>query len=428
MDDTFQAVAESEYSFPKKIDRLINLYAFFMSFPVIVIYQNISSYIFIIILFALSASHKLYINTTAPVQKFAVLFGVGAVFSTISSYFIGGFESLSRSLVVLPNYLYWSLLILFLVTNRDRLNLNGIFKAITIGIVFSIIYYFFLQRSLIIRELGIFKVLTRNTFAFILICYVPIAVYYIKNILRPVFTILIVLLFALIGFLGGSRSGSILVLSGAVLSYLLTETLSKKRVIFIIVFFSLVGYTLTIPGTRDLIERLNPRTSKLIYSTENTIATDRSLLLRKAMVEKGLSLFRQHPVAGIGLNNFTSVAGEIEGNFEGARYIINKDIETGKSAHNSYIGILSEGGLLVAIPFFLILLWILLRFIIHFPQTRPQDRAIFIGVLMMAVHLYFISAILNVFAWYLIGLASGLMYWDKQERSAEELDILNDTK
>jgi O-antigen ligase len=428
MADNTLSITGDDYLFPRKAVRLINLFAFLMAFPVIVVFQNISVYVFLGLLFVLSSKRMLYLNVATNIQKLAVVFGAGAIISTASAYYVGGIDSFNRAFAVLPNYLYWGLLILFLVTNRRQLELTGIFRAITLGLFLSVIYFFVLQPGIINLELSIFKPLTRNTFAFILICYTPLAVYYLKSRVKRVFTLLVILFLGIIGFISGSRSGSILIFLGAVLTYLLTNVLPRKRFLsVIIVSLGIILFFSTVPA-RNIVKQLNPRTYSLIYSPENTFASDRSFLLRQAMIEKGMNLFRDHPFAGIGLNNFASTEGEIKGMFEGAELVIYKDIRTGKSAHNSYISMLSEGGLVVAVPFFLILLVIILFFFIRFNNIDPPARAVFIGVLMMAIHLYFISAILNVFAWFLIGLAAAMVYIRRQDQGAEEPDMNDDNK
>jgi O-antigen ligase len=408
-----------DITFPPIIGKLINLYAFLIAFPVIIIFQNISVYIFILLLFKLAQNHILYIRFSSILQKLALFFGLGVLISTINSYNVGGIESLGRSLAVLPNYLYWSLLIILLVTYREYLDFYGIFKAISFGLLCSVLYYFFVQKVEIIREFGVFKTLTQNAFAFLLICYTPLTVYYLKLRTKRIITIFFILIISVVGFVSGSRSGSILVVSGALLAYYLSDDLSKKRIVPLL-SLALLGFLLfATPMAENLIKRLNQRTYALIYSPEDTFSTDRSYLLRKAMVEKGLYLFAKNPVAGIGLNNFTEVPGVIEGNFEGAEYIIHKDIKTGKSAHNSYISLLSEGGLVVSIPFLLILLYIFFNLLIRFGGIDPYARAVFFGIILMAIHLYFISAILNVFAWFLIGLAAAMVSKKRPDHSME---------
>jgi O-antigen ligase len=139
------------------------------------------------------------------------------------------------------------------------------------------------------------------------------------------------------------------------------------------------------------------------------------------MIEKGIGLFKTHPLTGIGLNNFTGTKGEIQGAFEGFERIKYKKLDIGKSAHNSYIGLLSEGGLVVIIPFFIILFLIIKHFLLHYKTIPAPEKAVYIGILMMSVHLYFISAILNVFAWFLIGLASALVYRDNNENISSDI-------
>jgi O-antigen ligase len=426
MPEATPIINEDGYLFPRKAERLINLYALLMAFPVIIIFQNISVYVFIALLFSLSTHHSLYLNASTSIQKLVVLFAAGALISTLNAYYVGGYDSFIMALKVLPNYLYWSLLILFLVTNVKLLDLMGIYKGVTIGLFISIIYFFILQPDILGLELQIFKSLTRNTFAFILICYTPLSIYYLKSRLKPIFTIIIIIFLGTIGFISGSRSGSILIFSGAVLSFLFANNLNtRKNLILIVVSIGIIFLFYTEP-VKMVVKQLNPRTYSLIYSPENTFASDRSFLLRQAMVEKGLSLFRDHPLAGIGLNNFATTEGEIEGTFKGAELVIHKDIKTGKSAHNSYISILSEGGLVVAIPYFLIMMIIIIHFFTRFKSIEPPARAVFIGVIMMAIHLYFISAILNVFAWFLIGLACAMVYRTKHQPSIEELNSLDE--
>ena len=80
------------------------------------------------------------------------------------------------------------------------------------------------------------------------------------------------------------------------------------------------------------------------------LSEDRSYLVRLAMIEKGLTLFRDNLAFGVGLNNFTKIEARIAGNFEGSEYVVNKDIYRKVSSHNSYVNILAEGGLFLAVP------------------------------------------------------------------------------
>jgi O-antigen ligase len=126
------------------------------------------------------------------------------------------------------------------------------------------------------------------------------------------------------------------------------------------------------------------------------------------MVEKTLIIFDEHSLTGIGLNNFTNYDVYFEGNFEGSQFVVNKDGTNDKSAHNSYASILAEGGLLLFIPLALLLLFNIIHFFKSFTKRSQMENAFYWSFLGMCIHLYFISAILNVFAWFLIGIVTAL--------------------
>lgn len=377
-------------------------YAFFMAFPAILIVQNISIFIFPFLLYGVYSLSGKFLNLRYFIQYVALIFGIGAIISVFNIPEKMPADSLSRSLEVLPNYLYWAILILFFTTYNQYLRLETIFKGILWGVLFSILYYFFLQNSLI--AIPIFKQLSQNTFAFLLICYTPIVVWYTWKRFGFWLTLFVLVILTLSGFLSGSRAGSFLVLSGGVVTILLNRRSTWKTFIFALVgylvFISLIDNYLV----KETIYNLNKRTYSLIYDSDRTLEQDPSYLVRLAQLEKASIIFEKYPYYGIGLNNFTNYQVKLPGNFEGAKFVINKRGIDEKSAHNSYIGFLAEGGLFLLIPFVLLLGYCIFWFVISIRKLNPQYRPIFIGIIHMSIHLYFIYAIINVFAWFLIGL------------------------
>jgi len=404
--------------FSPQVNKLFFWYAFLMAFPSLIIFQNISVYIFLIILFFLTKSGYSNFGFSKNIQRFALLFALAAVASTIGGYLIKGNSYLMRSLQVLPNYIYWSFLIIFLVHHRNRLNFNSLFKGLTIGLVISLPYYFYFQFTPSMGALMILKSFSQNSFAFLIICFSPISIFYLKSKYGKITAIFFIIIFSLAGLLSGSRSGSILVFAGSFLAFFLTGQINIWRSLLTVTAGIAIFVVLSTDFGKNLVKSLNPRTHELVYSTQSTFETDRSYLTRRALVDKGIDLFNKYPITGVGLNNFAATVGKIEGDFEGAEFVIHKGIEHGKSAHNSYISILSEGGLVLTIPFLLILLTLLVHFFHKFRSMPDFYRPVFIGVLMMAVHLYFISAILNVFGWFLLGMAASLVYREKEKDMA----------
>lgn len=385
-----------------RVKRLTFWYAFFMAFPAILIVQNISIFIFPFLLYGLySLSGKLF-TLKYGVQFIVMAFGVGAILSVANIPERMASNSLGNALEVLPNYLYWVILILLLTSHKKWIRLDAVYLGIFWGILFSILYYFVLQNFL--TAIPFFKVLTQNAFAFLLICYCPIVVWYTWHKFGFWRAIIILIGLSMFGFLSGSRSGSLLTLSGGVFALLLNRKSGVRIYLFAVIGYLIVVFTIDNKVVKETIYYLNTRTYDLIYNRKKTLEEDRSYLTRLAQVEKSLLIFDKYPWNGIGLNNFTNYRLKLPGNFEGAKYVVNKKNIDSRSAHNSYFGFLAEGGLFLIVPFILILLYCILWYLLSMRKLKPEYQPIFIGIIHMSVHLYFIYAILNVFAWFLIGL------------------------
>lgn len=386
----------------QRVNKLLFWYSFFMAFPVVLIVQNISVFIFPFLLFGLYKLSGRFFKIRYVIQFIVLAFGIGAIASVWNIPETMPAGSLSKALTVLPNYLYWVILILLLTSHKDWIRLDVVYKGIFFGTIASVVYFFFLQ--IFLTSTPIFRVLSPNNFAFLLICYTPIFIWYTWRRFGLWWAFILLLTLALSGFLSGSRSGSLLTLSGGVFTLLL-----NRKNIWSSYFFAAIGYLILIlvidnSSLKSLIYNLNSRTYDLIYNRQKTLEEDRSYLVRLAQIEKAALIYEKHPWNGIGLNNFINYRVKLPGNFEGAEYVVNKRSIDEKSAHNSYFGFLAEGGLLLLVPFVMILLYCTVWFLFYSRKLLSEHRPIFIGIIHMGIHLYFIYAIVNVFAWFLIGL------------------------
>lgn len=391
-------------------NNLMFWFSYFMSFPAILIFGfNITLFIFFFIFNFIITNAPNYLSISKYLQWVAIFFLIGCILSVILLPRDSPPGSLSRTLQVLPNYIYWPLLIIILISLRQQLNFKIIYKGIFWGIISSIIYYFFIQNT-IIGSIPIFNSYSPNSFSFLIICYTPIFIYYALRYYGKLIGYSLGIFVVLAGFLSGSRSASILVFAG-VLIVLFLNTIRLRYVFITVIFFYLIfPLLLSLRVVENTIYSLNTRTGDLLYNYNEVITEDRSYLTRVAMVRKGLFLFEEHPLSGAGLNNFTHIDVDIEDDFVGSEYVVNKSSINDKSAHNSYIQLLAEGGLLVFIPFVLIVSGCLIYFIRNIADVSSYEKPFFIGLILMAMHLYVISAIVNVFAWYLLGLCSALVY------------------
>jgi hypothetical protein len=397
----------------KRLNKLLYNYVFFNAFPVIIIVQNLSFFFFPFLATTLIRKNNRLFKDINKIEFVTILFAIGAILSTIFSINEPLEGSFLRSLTVLPNYLYWSFLILLFSSYAKEIDYSVIYKAVYWGVVFTVVYFYTLSSSL--GESSMFlRGLQQNIFSFILICFAPMAVYYVKEKYGNVWALVGAIIIVLAGTLSGSRSGSILTLVTCFFT-LYSNKLNITQLIIISVLFAIGGFLLQLESVKSTILSLNERTYYIIYETEETLTTDQSYLIRLAQVEKGIGLFQESPFFGIGLNNFSYKTYSFKGDFEGFDRLKGiGDYLDQTSAHNSYIGVLAEGGLFLFIPFALIIIILLTYFIRNFRSMSEYQKPFFWGIIGMCVHLYFISAILNVFAWMLVAIAASTIKYNKK--------------
>lgn len=390
----------------KNIDKYFYWLSFFMAFPgLLFLGQNLSLFILFPLVVTITRFRPV-IRLTTTLQWLALFFGIGSILSVANMPDNISEDAFSRAIGVLPNFLYWSFLVIFLVTHRDLINLNVVFRAIYWGLLSTLVYYLFFVK--ILSFIPIFRYITPNDFAFIMICFTPIAIYHQLQKSKKSALVLLVI-FVIVLLLEGRRAGMVLVFLGGI-AVLFSDKLSFGKVIFAAFLLAFLSVAISTAPIKSFIYSANERIYDLIYNFENIQKEDRSYLTRVAMVNKGLAIFADYPYTGIGLNNFTNYHAEIIADFEGANYVIHKHNINTMSAHNSYVSILAEGGLLLFLPFVLILAFCIIYFIFGFRTIQDSYKPVFIAVIAMSIHLYFVSAIVNVYAWYLIGLASALCY------------------
>lgn len=380
---------------------LLNLMALFMAFPVILIMgQNMTVFLFLAIFLTLAKKVNLF-YISKNILFVVLLFAIGSVMSV----FIDSFN-INNSLIVLPNYLYWSLLVIMLVNLDKYIELKEVSKFTAIGVCFSISHYF-LQDSY--RGLSfLLNRLTPNSFSFILICFVSPAFIYFTVVKKNMILGLLFLTLC-VSFLvsEGRRAGTILVLIPSILAFIYDKIELRKMIMGFGVFLILFILMQTSFAERT-IQALNPRIYGLLYESETIATEDFSFLVRRLQVEKALIIFKDFPLTGIGLNNFSDYSVNFQGDFEGSERVLSKVNMDNKSAHNSYANILAEGGLLMIVPLLLLFLYNIYQFILNYNNRTQIENAYYWSFLGMCVHLYFITAIVNVYAWFLIGIVTML--------------------
>jgi len=164
----------------EKHEKLLYWYIFFTVFPRVVILLNLSFFIFPFLLLSFKEKYKYYFKYIGILQFAAFFFGLSAMICTLDLLLRPDVDStmFMTSLRVIPNYIYWCIIILFLVSHREHLDFSLITMAIFHGITVLVIYHLILQPFLGINKLPIFKTSNPNAFAFLLICFNVIGTYY----------------------------------------------------------------------------------------------------------------------------------------------------------------------------------------------------------------------------------------------------------
>lgn len=397
-----------DFSKFKKTSNALSRTIFFMAFPVFTIFQNISFYFLILFAFAINPLpiSKLKIRSLMGVVSIFLI--LAAIISAICAGIFIGQKNLYIAINVLPNYTYWGALIIFLGNVFFKFtNYENFGKWIFWGVVANVTgRYFFLP---ILSVIPFHNAGSPNSFAFQLIIFAPIASSYLQNKYKNYFiTFLFIGLISLAGILSGSRSASILVFVGSSIAVLLGSLTQIAVLSFLGILASFaIPAIVDSPAVKATILDLNPRTYELLYETENTLQTDRSYLTRLAMIEKGMNIFKEHPITGIGIGNFMSAEYPIDFKFEGAEFIeYQEEHLMHTNAHNSYISFLSEGGILLLIPMVILIFTPTVFFITHYISIPNVHKGLFIGIIFMSIHSWFIAGMVNVMGWFLLGVAN----------------------
>lgn len=391
------------------IIKSLKYFILFVAYPYWVVVQNISFYFYLYFLRQANIGRLKMFSINSPLSGFAIAFMAAAVISVLGAIYNFGGDNALFSLKVLPNYLYWGILIITLGNIVFKVvDISFISKYITIGVILTIINFHFL--SGLLGFIPFYSGTSKNAFAFINILFTPIATSYIHTKYRNNYlTILCIILFTLSGFLSGSRSASLLVLSGCMLAWVIESWFKITMVLYLILMVYLIAPTvLETPGVKKLILNLNPRTYELIYESDKTFAEDRSYLTRVAMIEKGMNIFNEYPIIGVGIGNFSNVTFHIDFDFEGAEFIerLSDELESKTNPHNSYISLLAEGGLVLILPALLLMFYPILFLIINFNKIPANMKAYFIGIIFMDMHAWVIAGMINIYGWVLIGIVN----------------------
>ncbi len=247
-----------------------------------------------------------------------------------------------------------------------------------------------------------------NDFGFLLVCILPLAVFFLRTAAKPLLRLvagLAVILFILQLVRTGSR-GAFIGLVG-VSGYLLFRFQGipfRVRVAAVAVGLITIGAA----GTDRYWEMM----STIVNPSEDYNVTEKGG--RVQIWKRGLGYMVEHPIAGVGFNNFGVAEGNSELNraraAEGRGWIQN-------ASHNSFIQMGAEGGF-IGLGFFLSLLVVSFKACFwrppagHPPMDRDEQalgRALAGSLVGYCIAGFFVSQAYSTFLYSILGLIAGLV-------------------
>jgi O-antigen ligase len=408
---------ESKNEFRGSLQTILNALVFFIIWPALNLVGNsITFYIFIILTLRVGS---FWLKPGLGKNLFSLLALIIVVSSILAPYNEMprhlGFQSV---ITIGTQWLYWILFAIFIIVHRNFVNYTELAKWVFYGTIAAAIGFYAIKFNISLGPLEIKSKLSRNAFVFTLLTAIPVSFYYLKQRFdlskMPFFlgASLLTMLFT------NGRSGGVIIFLELILitsiMYSNFQQVARGLFLFIAVLFFLNESNVLEPAKEFVannVASINPRLASLIRSEEGTndgdLSFDKSWLLRLLMVQKGLEIFEEHPIFGIGPNNFPSYDAKLN-NFINLERLNNnnKQFFNSRSSHNSYIQVLSELGILGISIVLLILFIPLLAFVKKFFTTKLEMHDLFsISLLGAAMHFYAINTITGAIAWMFIGLA-----------------------
>jgi len=343
----------------------------------------------------------------------AVAIWLGIFLSTMLNGALSyGVEVDSQSYTGLVQYLYW--ILVFVITAyvaTQDLVVKKISNIFAWGIF--ILSVARLMEAVFFGKVGAYSfpyLLTQNAYGFQFSTFTPFILIKIiqKGGQKKAFWVLALLTVFAAAAINGSRGSWVAIAIGLAVS-LLMLFFSRPRKFFgaflVIILVAVIGILSWkyIPTAASAIQNR--------FSTLQSLEEDKTYLIRQVLTQKGLTMFKQSPIIGVGANRFTKTFVELK--IPGLiSYVPLSNFET-RNSHNSYIQFLAEFGLIGSIPFGLLLITLVLK---GYGTTRRSiirndliPLGIYLSFVQMSIHMWVMTALTGTQSWFVYGLLAAVI-------------------
>lgn len=349
----------------------------------------------------------------------AVLIWMGIFISAVGNGILsGGTDIDRRGVLTVIRYAYWLLIFIMTAYFASQENIAGRVS----GVLGWAVFVLALLRLFEVAAWGKTgawtdtRFMSQNSYGFLFSTFFP-------YLLAPIISsrgarrwamILRVLLAGAAVIINGSRGSWIGVVVG-ILLFALIHTISNPRQIgasLLVVFVSASSLVVLNFAPNQVTSALDQR-----FATLQQLEVDKSYAIRLLMNQKGLRLFEESPLIGVGPSRFTKSSTELDIPAV-LRYASQAHFDA-KTAHNSYIGFLAETGLAGSLPFACLLVVLSVRGLRAGVRLARKQQVWAPGILVsfvtMSIHMWAINSLTNTANWFVYGLVVALIQISRQK-------------
>lgn len=231
---------------------------------------------------------------------------------------------------------------------------------------------------------------------------------------------LLAVLFACV--INGSR-GSWICIALALAVFFLLALMSRPQASFRLILpvgVAVVALASILAGSARVRDAVLSR-----FSTLDNLEMDKSYMVRQVMNQRSLKLFALSPWFGTGPGRY----GAIYVPLEMPVVLAGKDDAElmRRSAHNSYLSFLAEGGLVASLPLAALLVTLAIRgALAAMALNRKGERwalGVYASFIAMSVHFWVLAGLTGTHAWFVYGLLAATIYLASRLRKQERASV-----
>lgn len=335
----------------------------------------------------------------------------------MAEYFDDQKPNMSVGLITLLRYAFWFTVCclsarLFLLHDLRTRAVRYFAYGCQVVAVFVLAEYL-LRGGLLSSGMSALTTLTQNSYGWQFSAFMPFVIHraFFSTARARLWSVLGLLTTMLAVFVNASRSSWATTALGLALYLLILGIIARRKGKAMLGVLAIGGVLLFGAGAvvflpEDIVMRVQNRPITAV-----ALERDKSWQIRLLMIQKGTLLFMENPVFGIGPGQFRyTVADLIIPSV--MRYESNVYFNQ-KSSHNSYVQLLAEGGLALAIPMGFLLLWLLVAggkaVLLLARAGEVWAIPVWVSFVCFSIHYWAIAGITSTAPWFLYGFLGAVI-------------------